>query len=57
MPNNGFYRRQVRRGLKPKHKITKFESYLIATYIFFVGALGLSAICFSIALLLRELFL
>ena len=55
MPNNGFNRRQIRRGLKPKHKITKAESYVIATYIFFVGALGVSSILFSVVYLLNFL--
>lgn len=53
MPNNGFVRRQIRRGKRPKHKVTKFESYVIATYIFLVGVLGITSICTGIALIVR----
>jgi len=53
MPNNGFVRRQIRRGKRPKHKVTKFESYIIATYIFLIGALGIASIGTGIALIVR----
>lgn len=53
MPNNGFVRRQIRRGKRPKHKVTKFESYVIAIYIFLVGVLGITSICTGIALIVR----
>lgn len=54
MPNNGFVRRQIRRGKRPKHKVTKFESYVIATYIFLIGALGIASIGTGVALLIRS---
>lgn len=54
MSNNGFVRRQIRRGKRPKHKVTKFESYVIATYIFLIGALGIASIGTGVALLIRS---
>lgn len=57
MPNNGFVRRQIRRGKRPKHKVTKFESCVIATYIFLVGVLGITSICTGITLIVRGVLL
>ena len=57
MPNNGHIRRQVRRGKRPKHRLTKFESYILATYIFLVGVLGIASIGTGIALIVRSVLL
>ena len=53
MSNNGHIRRQIRRGKRPKHKLTKFESYILAIYIFLIGALGITSICVGVALFIR----
>ena len=57
MPNNGFVRREIRRGKRPKHKLTKFESYIIATYIFLIGVLGIASIGTGIVLIVRGVLL
>ena len=50
----GFKRRYQRRN-STHHKLTKFESYIIATFITTFSLLGIEAIIVSIALLVYDI--
>ena len=49
------FKRRYRRRNSTHHKLTKFESYVIATFITTFSLLGIEAITTSIALIVHDI--